>query len=534
MPVCTTTPKQLPQLNKAAHIYILSKPRFISEQNKLKATRFSGSIQLLSTEIIDNYSSNTLTIFNHGTGGSSMKSASSRELINLIGNQFLGPKEITEGVDSIGDPDRVHYYIDDKNRLQKVRLGKNTQGQRLWNSLKGIGMQNNVDNLLVKLRWLKSNNRLPQVINMTGWSRGGATSIRQANAIAREFPSVKINIFAIDPVGGFLKNFSYDNHHLPPAVKSFTATLAENEKRLAFAPVDKSFLTHTNETNVKFLTFPGIHRDLAKFDNDSGIVNADLMLRFLQQHGSIDKNSELFKAYTMAEHEKIDRYRSLQSARNTPEEYALNKKDKIQLSNPLKKQLQSGSNFNFRITTKKYTDYPELFVNSDHEFLFKSRYPNVYAAYFEGRTFTDKMELENEYREIPIKQKIILDKILDANNVASADQGSLFDDETNSLHSTFKKIINTNKFIRNIQDTNTFDENTSLDKFIKTEKKSPASQQSTIRRKVSSLKNDFRLLIQFSSKLKNDTSVGFIENENNTVRQKYNLSSVNIYQQVIL
>lgn len=58
----------------------------------------------------------TWTIYNHGTGGSSMKGPDKAEIINLFGNndrrpQFRG-KLITEGVGSIGDPHKKAYLFD--------------------------------------------------------------------------------------------------------------------------------------------------------------------------------------------------------------------------------------------------------------------------------------------------------------------------------------------------------------------------------------------------------------------------------------
>lgn len=82
------------------------------------------------------------------------------------------------------------------------------------------------------------NGKLPSVVNIIGWSRGGVTCHMLANAMAKD-PSLKkipVNIFAVDPVPGS-GQFRDDRIKLAANVKEYFAVYAHDERSIGFAPV---------------------------------------------------------------------------------------------------------------------------------------------------------------------------------------------------------------------------------------------------------------------------------------------------------
>ncbi len=222
----------------------------------------------------------------------------------------------------------------------------------------GDGWDDNVAHALYVLHELHANadEQFPFVINLIGWSRGAITTIKLANAIyaafsagqgytlrendsnagGRENPrtgeeivptgikleGLAVNIFAIDPVPGrFGKKGDWrgssrkaerfpeqdwDCHNLPPIVNDCIVTLAMDERRAGFVPVDLDKMTfrdgQSEHQNVVFLPFPGIHRTQLRTEprDPTGSSDAhvrrvvksvphlvfDLAWSFLCQHGT--------------------------------------------------------------------------------------------------------------------------------------------------------------------------------------------------------------------------------------------------------
>ncbi len=185
----------------------------------------------------------------------------------------------------------------------------------------GDGWDDNVAHALFVLQQLYDDNQFPAVINMIGWSRGAVTCIKLANAISSAFATgggyqlrendsnptsgnrqnpavdtvivpqgireeVSVNIFAIDPVpgrfgkdggwrGSSRKNerfpeMDWECHNLPPIVSDCIVTLALDERRMGFAPVDLRQMAYRGGSpehqNVVFLPYPGIHRSQVRME----------------------------------------------------------------------------------------------------------------------------------------------------------------------------------------------------------------------------------------------------------------------------
>lgn len=226
-------------------------------------------------------------------------------------------------------------------------------------TLLGDGWDDNVAHALFVLKKRQEAGDFPKVINMTGWSRGAVTCIKLANAIDAYFVQGKpfqiaedyaqgtaaqrrilleppaelitsndleINLFLFDPVpgrfgsgtnwGSDMENEKFppaemDYQQLSPIVKDCIITLANDEQRRAFAPLDADDIKilDPSRTNVVWLPFPGIHRtqlrlqprdppDVPFLQNELRAVPEiawDLAWRFFQAKGTVMEDDILQK-----------------------------------------------------------------------------------------------------------------------------------------------------------------------------------------------------------------------------------------------
>lgn len=236
------------------------------------------------------------TIYNHGTGGSSLKTADKGEIVNLFGNndrrpQFKG-KLITEGVGSIGDPHKIAFEFARDAGSGTYRVGAVQEGSSggLGRGIKGAtggGVEENVDNTIELIRALNLAGLKPDAINMLGWSRGAVTCIRIAYKLFQSqdvnLRNIPIRIFAVDPVAGFGHNKEADAKTLTPNVHFYLATLATGETRRFFKPIagDRLVIQDPLTTKAWVVPMPGHHSDTAKNNNNIGKLVFNLAYRFL-------------------------------------------------------------------------------------------------------------------------------------------------------------------------------------------------------------------------------------------------------------
>lgn len=105
--------------------------------------------------------------------------------------------------------------------------------------------------------------RIPDQVNLIGWSRGAVTCIMIANAMAEDdqLRHVKVRIFAVDPVPGGVNQQVYSSMtRLPGSVKEYFGVYARDEVSRGFSPV----IPKTNSsTQVTLLPMPGMHASVA-------------------------------------------------------------------------------------------------------------------------------------------------------------------------------------------------------------------------------------------------------------------------------
>lgn len=102
--------------------------------------------------------------------------------------------------------------------------------------------------------------KLPTVVNLIGWSRGGVSCHMLANAMFEDdqLKNIPVNIFAVDPVPG-LKNFQKHRTSIPANVNNYVAVYARDERSRGFTPTVPNF---SKQNKAIIIPVPGRHATL--------------------------------------------------------------------------------------------------------------------------------------------------------------------------------------------------------------------------------------------------------------------------------
>lgn len=215
---------------------------------------------------------------------------------------------------------------------QKVhRVGKNLRAFKKWNKyerdylkldnkhknatsgLTGYGVYDNIRNGYV---WVYENMGYDTTdVNLVGWSRGAVECIMLAHSIYRTFNSVRINIFAIDPVAGGILGVcnpylapqgKFDKtgitgkpNRLAAGVNEYYGVVAEQISGAVKKPVFNSVRPKFGKNNAYGnqarydVHMPGDHSGVAKISGPIGEIVASECGKFLHRHGA--KNHGLTK-----------------------------------------------------------------------------------------------------------------------------------------------------------------------------------------------------------------------------------------------
>jgi len=342
-----------------------------------------------------------LTVYNHGTGGSSTKGYDKLEIVNCFGNQHAtsdpGGKYkywlITEGVGSKLDPADVGRLEWDSasGTLRPKKKGRTSGLKKLWHSAAGTGVQENVENLKAVLQYLKAAKQLPTTINMIGWSRGAVTCIRQAYELWRDadlgVAHIPINIFAVDPVAGGGADAERQGSVIYPNVRNFIDVLATGERRRAFYPKTQQSLSivDSSATSAAFVHFPGIHSDVAKISGEPGIVVFDMCSRFLDHCGTSVPAHDGFQSqpdrllqcyFNMVLGSKRIGTDVLSDGPTKRTKGWTNK------SKGMMNRVKGGGPFKERNLAVEQVSGEDALVNIHHEALFEKHYPALYDLCF--------------------------------------------------------------------------------------------------------------------------------------------------------
>ncbi len=157
--------------------------------------------------------------------------------------------------------------------------------------------------------------KLPEKVNIIGWSRGGVTCHMLANAMAKDskLKNIPVNIIAIDPVPG---SGQFQKHRItiPKNVENYVAVYARDERSKGFACVIPDF-QQSNKPIV--IPMPGRHATVVgnaasngvSGDHDlkaSGNIVRDIAEKYLTEWGtSLNKTLNLSKDDLLTNYEQL-------------------------------------------------------------------------------------------------------------------------------------------------------------------------------------------------------------------------------------
>ncbi|WP_141696982.1 hypothetical protein [Xanthomonas translucens] len=113
-----------------------------------------------------------------------------------------GGKLLLQEVGSISDP-TANQVIRSARGLQGISTS-NMAITRLLNMACGNGIGRNISKAITFLEYMADHGHKPTCVNLAGWSRGGVTCVRLAQALHAnaKLRDIEVNSFAGDPVPG--------------------------------------------------------------------------------------------------------------------------------------------------------------------------------------------------------------------------------------------------------------------------------------------------------------------------------------------
>ena len=371
------------------------------------------------------------TVFNHGTGYNRDKGTENKELVATLHNLCEGTEAkhhslaghethiINEGPGSKangGDlSSQVNPMTGRRRSAETYKYGKAEKGKARsdfardfagqgssgigdhsdnWlankiagasGNVSGRGWDENIQRSVQLIQMLQFDfNKGITTINMVGWSRGGVTCMRLANALHALFAqTIDINIFAVDPVAGQSDGETrQDARVIPPNVRNYVAILAKQEGRQTFKPQDMSrmIIADQGRTRATYLPMPGQHN--AQVLSKSGVsgspektISVNLAFTFLRHFGT---------AFTGVPSPLLG------SAAQVCQQYAVIKASEGQYKKTSGiKSFAIGMGIGTRSFAKKANlgmyvsgGAESYWVNEHHHACFKAAYPGAYRAIF--------------------------------------------------------------------------------------------------------------------------------------------------------
>ncbi|AOB32933.1 hypothetical protein AKI39_22595 [Bordetella sp. H567] len=328
------------------------------------------------------------TVFNHGTRASRDGEG---EIVAEFGRLAAG-NEYTDYLicDGPGSdpktgvtPGQFNPYTRDKQAkaiFGNKELGNTRINCALTGALTGAGWDDNVIHAVATIAGL---DRLPDTVNMLGWSRGAVTCTKLAVKLREFFPQIAVNIFAVDPVAGIGNGGDIDTSTIPGNVRNYCAVLSMHETRRFFAPQDAQRVAFTDPgTNAIFIPFPGNHAGQAKLDRNvmKNLGEAAEMAWFLAWR-FLDTLGTRFKSVP------TPRYDGLEQC-NLYARMKIKMPDYRQTGPGFGSSLFMGGASTRDFVAKHidhYVAHANFFINEHHRRIFRSTLPYLYSWIFEGR-----------------------------------------------------------------------------------------------------------------------------------------------------
>ncbi|QDT60008.1 hypothetical protein SV7mr_25240 [Stieleria bergensis] len=294
--------------------------------------------------------------------------------------------------------------------FQKDKAFKSKNTSLIKGNIGGVGTQDNIINS-IQFLWMEyyaKNKPTFGTINLCGWSRGAVTCILLAHAIEEAgframIPSLKVNIFAIDPVPGGVNDFGSGNFdktgrvgtpdELAMCVNEYQAVLAENVGGAigtAFRNCSPDFTGASRNSPMKTeFPLPGSHSNVAKINsgNTVGRLSISLCHRFLRRHGT-----DLLLPMEMSEDQELEQFAEILLQHGKFKKKGVFNRKKV---------FKKWSVATMRAGIVRNAERAHrFFVNHYHAELLERRLPRV-AAYIAGGTPIGSSELQAVRLQFP-------------------------------------------------------------------------------------------------------------------------------------
>lgn len=311
-------------------------------------------------------------------------------------------------------PGRYVYDHENDKKIRandKVLQGVRDMMTRLSGCLAGEGMDELLFEAILYLEKLirENNGKMPETVNLHGYSRGADACLRLANLLDSMYPDVKVNLFLVDHVPGPGRRDDPSSYTIPKNVQNFESVIMLHEYKPGFDPQDRNryVIASPQTTKVSIKVYPGWHGKAMSLTPDEKTNHVPRLLhddifRFEKKTGSLPEDAE------------IPNYKIMKTWTDYDEKPAsvLSPEKRFQEYNGMQENwwfYSKGPALNTRAVLtnhRQYSQHHELFANQEHGELFQKLYPALYDWFLNSSsqktTKTDvKEELEILAEEVP-------------------------------------------------------------------------------------------------------------------------------------
>lgn len=235
----------------------------------------------------------------------------------------------------------------------------------------GTGVEKNVERAIEAIKGLPS---LPSTLNMCGWSRGAVTCLKIANDLQKDprLSSIRVNIFAIDPVPGtsFVGNdHMWKDIGLSGNIDRYMAIIAQHERRIEMTPVVPS----TTDKRAWVDLMPGVHSSMVQ--ETAGAPGPATLVRHLATKFLTEAGTKFFSPRLLDNYRILSIYDAIKRNWNAFKQLGEDEAGFIRrkMGNTLRpvKDDREGPN---RTLLPRLAGF---FVNNHHREVFAMTYPNV-------------------------------------------------------------------------------------------------------------------------------------------------------------
>lgn len=299
------------------------------------------------------------------------------------------------------------YFYQEGKKTHDPQLA-NEQMRKFRNAMKqlsGEGVESSIMEATTYIEEVIAQNGdvLPKELNLQGFSRGADNCVRLANIIYLLHPSIKINLFLVDPVPGPDRRDDPESYHVPPSVQHAQITLMLNEHKPFFDPQHPDRYVFMNpKTRVAFNYLPGRHgaalatkEGMAVCPPESQILTQDSLLKFNIEHNVLPKDAKSHYWHgSRSGGGFISHKLDIPQKQLTKKERFVNLCQAMQSYKMLAQRPLVLGYHKRRIyyDRKRYVMDSKLFISQEHRELFKAIFPATFNWFFEKNVMPAKRQ----------------------------------------------------------------------------------------------------------------------------------------------